>query len=689
MSNIVKSKFTGLLRGLLRRFDDSDARIAEPRRPVTAAAPARTAPPAAAPQFKPQPAVRAPQPVTPAASLGNLQLPLSSIIPVLPMDLRAKMLVQTPPANASVSIPVEKALSQLAHGSVKISFGELCAALPGLFGHSGDNDARQIVLPLNEIISRINPALLSRRAAKKIEAADDIAGPFNARAPGAGFAPAQAPAKAAPMPPPKTPAPAPVSPTPAAHVVVPPAPISFSPAPATPAASLGDLKLPLSSIILVLPMDLREKMLMQTPPPGTSVSIPVEKVLSQLTRGSVKISFGELCAALPGLFDRSGGNDARLIVLPLNEIISRINPALLSRRGAKKIEAADDIAGPFSARTPDAAAQAPAKAAPMPPPRAPAPARAMATPTPAVTAAADFNFAPKIPAAAPPIAAGISILAPLSALVEKWPDAIKMELVQANMMGAQAALPASLVEPGLKRGRVAVLWKNLRLMIRPTPPPVSVHDGVEVELPLKVLAPLFFASQKAAGLSKQKASVSAEIPDLFQASKKVEAAQPPAPAPVPAAAPAVAVPKKSGETEVFSKTRTPDDTGSEPEASGSDFTPPSATPRDIVARALALPGVAGAVIALYDGLMIASEVPPDFNADTAAAFLPQIFDRVAHHTRELRMGALNNLEFTVGDVSWHIFRVNAIYFAAFGRAGETLPTAQLVSLAGELDRRKE
>jgi len=735
MSNIVKSKFAGLLRGLLRRFDDSDSRTVVSPRPEAAAAPACAMPPAA-PQFKPQP-VHSP----PAASLGDLQLPLSSIIPVLPVDLRAKLLTQKPPAAASVSIPVEKALSQLAHGSVKISFGELCAALPGLFDHSGDNEARQIVLPLNEIISRINPALLSRRAAKKIEVADDIASPFSARTPGAGFAPAQAPVKPATTTPPKAPEPArasptpspaappprvapktmpaaakpaPAAPTPAARVAVPPAPIPFSSAPAASAASLGNLQLPLSSIMPVLPVDLRAKLLMQTPAASASVSIPVEKALSQLAHGSVKISFGELCAALPGLFDRSGDNDARQIALPLNEIITRINPALLSRRTAKKIELADDIASPFSARTPDAAAQAPAKAAPIPPPKTPEPAPATATstpaatppavapktmpaaaktdptaPTPSVTTAADFNFAPKIPVTATPIAAEVSIFAPLSALVEKWPDAIKMELVQANLMNAQAALPASLVEPGLKRGRVTIPWKNLRMMIRPNPPPVSVHDGVELELPLKVLAPLFFASQKAAGLAKQKVSVSAEIPNLFQDSKKMEAAQPPAPAPVPVPIPAAAVPAKPDMPDVFSKARTPGVAVSEPEASGSDFKPPAATPRDIAARAAALPGVAGAVIALYDGLMIASEVPPDFNADTAAAFLPQIYDRVAHCTRELRMGALNKLEFTVGDVSWHIFRVNAIYFAAFGHAGKTLPTAQLVSLAGELDRKKE
>jgi len=108
-----------------------------------------------------------------------------------------------------------------------------------------------------------------------------------------------------------------------------------------------------------------------------------------------------------------------------------------------------------------------------------------------------------------------------------------------------------------------------------------------------------------------------------------------------------------------------------------------------VERALALPGVAGAVVALPDGLRVASRVPAELNADTLAAFLPQIFDRVGQSTRELRMGALNNFNFTVGNVPWRIFRVNAVYFAAFGNAGEALPGAQLAALAAELDRKKQ
>ncbi|HEX2972468.1 MAG TPA: roadblock/LC7 domain-containing protein, partial [Tepidisphaeraceae bacterium] len=118
---------------------------------------------------------------------------------------------------------------------------------------------------------------------------------------------------------------------------------------------------------------------------------------------------------------------------------------------------------------------------------------------------------------------------------------------------------------------------------------------------------------------------------------------------------------------------------------GTRFVTKYATPNEVVSRAAALPGVAGALIALPDGLMVANRLPAELNADTLAAFLPQIFGKVSQCTKELRMGELNNLNFTVGNVPWKIFRVNAIFFAAFGQAREPLPTAQLAALAAELD----
>ena len=122
---------------------------------------------------------------------------------------------------------------------------------------------------------------------------------------------------------------------------------------------------------------------------------------------------------------------------------------------------------------------------------------------------------------------------------------------------------------------------------------------------------------------------------------------------------------------------------------GTAFIAKCATPNEIVSRAASLSGVSGALVALPDGLMVASKLSADLNGDTLAAFLPQIFGKVNQCTKELRMGELNNLNFTVGNVPWKIFRVNAIFFAAFGRAGQPLPSAELAALAGELDHKKQ
>ena len=103
----------------------------------------------------------------------------------MPMDLRAKVM-QAPPADPMISIPLEKILTQLAFGSVKITFGELRQAAPGIFVNSGgEHDHKSVTLPLNEILTRLNPARLSRRPVQKhLEVADEIIGLFGPGAQG-------------------------------------------------------------------------------------------------------------------------------------------------------------------------------------------------------------------------------------------------------------------------------------------------------------------------------------------------------------------------------------------------------------------------------------------------------------------------------------------------------------------------
>jgi hypothetical protein len=513
---------------------------------------------------------------------------------------------------------------------------------------------------------------------------------------------------------------------------------NFSAPPRT--ANADEIELPLAPVVAGLPMELRAK-LMSVPATGMTICLPVETVTSQLAFGAVKISFGELRQLAPGIFANSGGElDNRLVSLPLHEILSRLNPALFARRPVQKLEVNEEISGPFDGRGRGVAFTTqplkPASSAPTVPQPVTIPVRLTAPaapiafparniqPTPPISlsspaklagngngngnghavppAPALKNFAAPAPApaAAPPRPEPVqpTIFAALADLCENWPDELKNEIIRSPLASASVPLAGTAVEAGLKRGRVTMTWKQLRTLAKPSSPP-SPNDNFELELPLKVIAPMFFAAQKTLQKTKAKVAVSAEIPDLFFGFPQAAPAPAPEPPPMRMAASPVQLPvvepeRKTSDTNfyVWGDNGEVPKTESEferPAVPQTDFTHRQAHPRDVVARAAALPGVAGAVVSLPDGLCVASQVPAGLNADSLAAFLPQIFERVNQTTRELRMGALNNVNFTVGSVPWKIFRVSSVYFAAFGHAGASLPSAQLAQMAAELDRKKQ
>lgn len=487
-------------------------------------------------------------------------------------------------------------------------------------------------------------------------------------------------------------------------------------------ASANEIELPLGSIVTALPMDLRAK-LMSVPAPEATIRLPVELVMSQLAFGAVKISFGELRQFAPEIFANTGGElDQQPVSLPLGEILARLNPALLARRQTKKVEVAEELAGPFAGRgTGVTFTTQPLKAPIAIPPPVPAPAPlpsiaftppaprqvapSPAAPPPPTPPRATTPFPTSAPLSVPPTshASGPAlppsrqfsepvpptIFASLSDLSENWPEELRNEISRSPLANANVLLTGNIIEPGLKRGRVAMTWKQLRTLAQPSSA-ASANDNLELELPLKVIAPLFLAAKKKSLRAQPKVSVSPEIPDLFFGFP-----QPSAP-PVPVV-PALPRPpeQKNADTNFYVW----GEKGEAPQAdeaalrrgenSQTDFLNWQAHPKEVVLRAAQLPGVAGAIVALPDGLRVASQVPADLNADMLAAFLPQIFERVNQSTRELRMGALNNVSFTVGNVPWNIFRVNSVYFAAFGRAGEGLPSAELAKLAAEIDRKKQ
>ncbi|MGA2246100.1 MAG: hypothetical protein ABSH48_13960 [Verrucomicrobiota bacterium] len=632
MAISIRTKFAGFLRGLFGRGN-----VQAPAEPVTSPAPAPATVLASTPPFSiptPQSPAARPAPVSvkagpaPAGATGSsrtapnvIELPLAAVIAALPIDLRAK-LVAAPPTGASIHLQAEKVISQLAYGAVKISFGELRRLAAGVFINSGgEMDKKQVNLPLQEILLRLNPALLTRRTAKKVEVADDIVGPFGERGRGFTFTTQPLKGPSVPM----------------------PVPVQTSSSAEPPAA-------------LVPPMAVR-----QTSPPPMASPIP-QRSATLAAPGGAGLATGR--SPLPGL--------------PLSP--RSVTPALPGMMGGNGHAGNGNGNGHALPPTPGL--------------------RGGALDGNGHGAPVSFGR-PAAPTA--PAEPGATIVVALGDLSASWPQALQLEIVGSPLAHAKVALAASLILPGLKRGRIVVPWKQLRLLAQPGSAP-SPNDHLELELPLNIIAPLFVAAQKSPLGPQSRASVSAEIPDLFFGFP-----QPAAVAPAPAAPAAPGTPPASATPlgPPLAQAREPklqdtnyyalaDKAGAlaaaEAAARGgalqTDFLNRLTHPKEVVARATTLSGVAGAIVAMQDGLRVASQVPADLNSDTLAAFLPQIFERVNQCTRELRMGALNNINFTVGNVPWKIFRVNAVYFAAFGRAGEPLPSAQLAQLAAELDRKK-
>jgi hypothetical protein len=473
-------------------------------------------------------------------------------------------------------------------------------------------------------------------------------------------------------------------------------------------ANVNEIEIPLAAVVQSLPAELRAK-IMSAPAANATIRLQTNGIVRQLGTGSVKISFGELRRLAPGLIANSGGeHDSRPVSLPLPEILSQLDPALLTRQPTKRISVTDEIAGPFAnggrgvhftAQPLKASTATPLPAVPLkdfsakpPPPSAPIAFTPRAITPASVAPAPPLRFNTRsghdtayFDAPAPSAPANNSLLVSLVSLAENWPLDLKKEITHPPFAGANLALPEEIVETGLKRGRVTMSWKQIRILVAPNSP-ASPNDATEVQLPLKIVAPLFLGAKKNLLAAPAKLTVKSEIPDLFFGFPQPAPATaipglptlPKPPAGTPDTnyfAPALQAPAPAAEVGVEENVQT-------------DFTSRQATPKEVVARAIALPGVAGAVVALPDGLRVASEVPSELNPDTLAAFLPQIFERVNQSTRELRLGALNNVSFTVGDVPWKIFRVRSVYFAAFGRVGAGLPSAQLVELAAEIDRKK-
>ena len=160
----------------------------------------------------------------------------------------------------------------------------------------------------------------------------------------------------------------------------------------------------------------------------------------------------------------------------------------------------------------------------------------------------------------------------------------------------------------------------LASLIHP-PLPSSVtqqFEPAEIELPLKLVVPIFMASHKPT--TKQKPIVIASnIPDFFKG-KPVTPPAEPVPPSTPAAAPA------------------PTPTAAQAPAKKSPT-----TPQEVVDQLASRKGIEGALVALEDGMVVASQLPVGFNADFVAAFLPACYQRSVELLKSLNFAETDRL----------------------------------------------
>ena len=462
--------------------------------------------------------------------------------------------------------------------------------------------------------------------------------------------------------------------------------------------------LSLRAILDRFPADLKEQV-NQMPASDVKVVLPVAAIMKQLPTGTVRMSLASLYRQAPtGTFRKEQAEDKRMVDVPLSEVFKTVSPTGLKRRGDQRYyEVPDNAVGLFDDRnarhvsTPqDSAAEAPAA------PAAPVPAPKPAAPAPVSRQAEAFNQPPpqerklKMPAVAAPAAADqppqstaaekLNLAGELSLLLVEvaagWQEAFRNEL--SVLPGdSRILIPTSEVGPLLQKGRVSFSWEQICRWLTPTPPS-TLNSPLDTQFafPLKIVAPAFVA---ATGAKKRAAQADTSLPDFFgpTAGRVVEAPAPapaakptppasvvskpaPAPAPVPVSVPvATQVPVVPAVV-----------TKSEPMNLRELFAMPDKTdwaPNELVKLTCALPGVAGVVVALGEGLVVTQRLPEGYSADTFAAFMPQIFGRMDQYAGEMQLGATNCVTLDTDHGTVRFFRNGKLFFAALGKSGESLP----------------
>jgi predicted regulator of Ras-like GTPase activity (Roadblock/LC7/MglB family) len=529
------------------------------------------------------------------------------------------------------------------------------------------------------------------------------------------------------------------------------------------------------------------------------VAIPLEFIVPQLSHGQVVLTTAELRASSTEFFGALTAQDEVSVSLPLSDVVQQVPKEYFVRKNKRKVEVPNEVASVFApngqgvsvARTAAATPAAPAptikppqpayrahpavtstSAQPVPAPTAPAAKisispqslaamkAATAAPTPTVSAPAPRAITPLTPptpapaapapqplprpAAPAPVAKKPAskpmgeLAVPLHVVAPEWDQEVRKQLADINLQQHLIHVPLELLAPAMKSGKVLFSWAEVATWIQPPlpSPPTPRVGEMPVELPLKIIAPLFMAKQNSA--SNKRVAVDETIPDLFggngkengngHASSNAQIHTPlrdpnapaapsmpsaaPARSMTPAAAPLQMSVEAEAETALFTPAPKPAFTPAVTIPAPAPVAPapePVAAPatqevsvetvigaegsrfgaKEIVANASRLPGVAGALLAMSDGLLVTSSAPAAVKGETIAAFLPQMFGRMNQYTKELALGPLQQLTLGIESGQWHVVKCPNIYFAVLGKRGEALPLNLLAQVAAELSNQSK
>lgn len=324
------------------------------------------------------------------------------------------------------------------------------------------------------------------------------------------------------------------------------------------------------------------------------------------------------------------------------------------------IKSAMGLPDPASLRPAAAAPKPPAPAAAITPPKPAEPKLPVSQPLPTSKPAAPAPTAPA-PAAT---SGGGTLSTGLEPVFASWPEDLKGELSKHDLAALSLALPLDQVEPLMRKGKILFPWKQLRSWITPALPPGlgSSRDAENLELPLKVIIPLFMSARKPGAAAQKTIAVDQNIPDVFSGRGLAAAPAPAAPAPAtppaaPVAAPAPPTPAPA-----------PTPTG----------------PADLVAKVAGMPAVAGVVLASQEGLKVASQLPAEFNGDAFAGFVVAMFSRMNQFTGDLKLGEPKTVTVQTGNRNLVIIRSGRNFLAVIGKPDAILAIDDLKQAAATL-----